>query len=73
MTRCYTMSWDLTSATLADLQAIERGCAGEGPLERRDQAILSILKTTAARNSSVRLLRVGDVDFERAIICHASP
>jgi integrase len=56
------------SATLADLQAIERGCAGEGPLERRDRAILSILKTTAARNSSVRLLRVADVDLERSII-----
>jgi integrase/recombinase XerD len=56
------------SATLADLQAIERGCAGEGPLDLRDQTILSILKTTAARNSSVRLLRVADVDLERSII-----
>jgi integrase/recombinase XerD len=34
----------------------------------RDQAIVSILVTTAARNSSVRLLRVGDVDFERSVI-----
>ncbi len=56
------------SATLADLQAIERGCAGEGPLDLRDQAILSLLKTTAARNASVRLLRVEDLDVERAII-----
>jgi len=61
------------SATLADLQAIERGCAGEGPLDLRDQAILSILKTTAARNSSVRLLRVADVDFERSIIRSVGP
>ena len=56
------------SATLDDLQALERGCAGEEPLDLRDRAIVSILVTTAARNSSVRLLRVGDVDFERAVI-----
>jgi integrase/recombinase XerD len=56
------------SATLDDLHALERGCAGDGPLDLRDAAIVSILVTTAARNSSVRLLRVGDVDFERAVI-----
>jgi len=56
------------SATLDDLHALERGCAGEGPLDLRDQAIVSILVTTAARNSSVRLLRLGDIDFERAVI-----
>ena len=56
------------SATLDDLHALERGCAGEGPLDLRDAAIVSILVTTAARNSSVRLLRIGDVDFERAVI-----
>ena len=56
------------SATLDDLQMLERGCAGEEPLDLRDQAIVSILVTTAARNSSVRLLRIGDVDFERAVI-----
>jgi integrase/recombinase XerD len=56
------------SATLNDLHALERGCAGEGPLDLRDAAIVSILVTTAARNSSVRLLRVGDVNFERAVI-----
>jgi integrase/recombinase XerD len=56
------------SATLDDLHALERGCAGVGPLDLRDQAIVSILVTTAARNSSVRLLRLGDVDFERAVI-----
>ena len=56
------------SATLEDLQALERGCIGEEPLDLRDQAIVSILVTTAARNSSVRLLRIGDVDFERAVI-----
>jgi integrase/recombinase XerD len=55
-------------ATLEDLRTLERGCAGEGPLDLRDQAIVSILVTTAARNSSVRLLRIGDVDFERAVI-----
>ena len=56
------------SATLDDLHAVERGCAGVGPLDLRDGAIVSILVTTAARNSSVRLLRIGDVDFERAVI-----
>jgi integrase len=56
------------SATLDDLHALERGCAGDEPLELRDRAIVSILVTTAARNSSVRLLRLGDVDFERSVI-----
>jgi integrase len=56
------------SATLDDIRALEAGCAGERPLDLRDRAITSILKTTAARNSSVRLLRLGDIDFERAII-----
>jgi integrase/recombinase XerD len=56
------------SATLGDIRALERGCVGSGPLELRDRAIVSILVTTAARNSSVRLLLVSDVDFERSII-----
>ncbi|MGA2513818.1 MAG: tyrosine-type recombinase/integrase [Candidatus Limnocylindrales bacterium] len=56
------------SATLDDLRALERGCAGDYPLDLRDAATVSILVTTAARNSSVRLLRLGDVDFERAVI-----
>jgi len=56
------------SATMADLRALELGCAGDDPLALRDQAIVAILKTTAARNSSVRLLRVGDVDLDRAMI-----
>ncbi len=56
------------SATLDDLHALERGCAGDSPLDLRDRAIVSILVTTAARNSSVRLLQLGDVDFERAVI-----
>jgi integrase/recombinase XerD len=56
------------SATLDDLRALERGCIGDHPLDLRDAAIVSILVTTAARNSSVRLLRVGDVDFERSVI-----
>ena len=51
------------SATLDDIRAVEAGCAGERPLDLRDRAIVSILKTTAARNSGVRLLRVEDVDF----------
>jgi integrase/recombinase XerD len=57
------------SATLADLQALARGCAGEGPLELRDQAIVSVLTTTAARNSAVRLLRIEDLDLARNVIC----
>jgi integrase len=56
------------SATLEDLRALERGCAGSQPLDLRDASIASILVTTAARNSSVRLLRVDDVDFEREVI-----
>jgi integrase len=56
------------SATLDDLQTLERGCAGEEPLDLRDRAIVSILVTTAARNSSVRLLRLEDLDFERSVI-----
>jgi integrase len=56
------------SATRDDLRALERGCAGDRPLDLRDQAIVSILVTTAARNSSVRLLRLGDIDFERSVI-----
>jgi integrase/recombinase XerD len=56
------------SATLDDLRTLERGCAGDRTLDLRDRAIVSILKTTAARNSSVRLLRLDDVDVERAVI-----
>ena len=56
------------SATLQDLKSLERGCAGDRPLDLRDQAIVSVLVTTAARNSSVRLLRVSDLDFERSLI-----
>jgi hypothetical protein len=54
------------SATLGDLQTLERGCAGQEPRDLRDRAIVSILVTTAARNSSVQLLRIGDVDF---VVC----
>jgi integrase/recombinase XerD len=56
------------AATLEDLRTLERGCQGVSPLDLRDRAIVSILITSAARNSSVRLLRVEDVDFERSII-----
>jgi integrase len=56
------------SATLADLRALEAGCAGERPLDLRDRAIVSLFVTTAARNSSVRLLRLDDIDLERSII-----
>lgn len=57
------------SATLADVRALERGCASADPLALRDRAIVAILVTTAARNSSVRLLLVSDVNFERSTIC----
>jgi integrase len=56
------------SATLDDIRALETGCAGDRPLDLRDRAVVSILKTTAARNSSVRLLQLEDLDFERALI-----
>lgn len=55
-------------ATLDDIAALERGCAGRTPVDFRDQAIVALLKTTAARNSSVRLLKLADVDFERRLI-----
>ena len=56
-------------ASLADLRALEAGCAGERPLDLRDRAIVAILVTTAARNSSVRLLRLADVDLARELLC----
>jgi integrase/recombinase XerD len=56
------------SATLDDLRTLERGCAGDAPRDLRDRAIVAILVTTAARNSSVRLLRTDDVDVEREVI-----
>ncbi|MFI5259155.1 MAG: tyrosine-type recombinase/integrase [Candidatus Limnocylindrales bacterium] len=56
------------SATLADLRALEAGCGGGRPLDLRDRAIVSVFVTTAARNSSVRLLRLEDVDLARSII-----
>ena len=55
-------------ASLADLRALERGCAGERPLDLRDRAMVAILVTTAARNSAVRLLRLEDVDRERSLL-----
>jgi integrase len=56
------------SATLEDLRDLERGCSGDAPLDLRDRAIVALLVTTAARNSSVRLLRIGDLDFERRVV-----
>ena len=56
------------SATIDDLRALERGCAGDHPLDLRDRAIVAILITTAARNSAVRLLRLEDVDAERSLL-----
>lgn len=56
------------SATLDDLRTVERGCEGDMPLDLRDRAIVAILVTTAARNSSVRLLRTDDIDLERELI-----
>ena len=55
-------------ATVADIRALEAGCAGDRPIDLRDQAIVAILVTTAARNSSVRLLRLEDIDLDRAVI-----
>ncbi|CAN5583080.1 site-specific tyrosine recombinase XerD [soil metagenome] len=55
-------------ATLGDLRALEAGCAGGRPRDLRDRAIVAILVTTAARNSSVRLLRLDDVDAERSLL-----
>ena len=55
-------------ATLDDLRALERGCAGSAPIDLRDQAIVSVLKTTGVRNSSCRLLRLADVDYDRNVI-----
>ncbi len=55
-------------ATISDIRALEAGCAGDRPIDLRDRAIVAILVTTAARNSSVRLLRLEDVDLDRAVI-----
>jgi site-specific recombinase XerD len=55
-------------ATIEDLRALEQGCQGDRPIDLRDQAMLAILVTTAARNSSVRLLRLEDIDLARAVI-----
>lgn len=55
-------------ATISDLRLLGLGCAGSDPLSLRDQAIVAILMTTAARNSSVRLLRVEDIALDRALI-----
>ncbi|MGK2849700.1 MAG: tyrosine-type recombinase/integrase [Candidatus Limnocylindrales bacterium] len=55
-------------AELDDLLALERGCVGSQPIDLRDQAMVSVLKTTGARNSSVRLLRLDDIDLERNLI-----
>ena len=55
-------------ASLADLRALEAGCAGARPIDLRDRAIVAILVTTAARNSAVRLLRLGDIDVERTLV-----
>jgi integrase len=52
-------------AALDDFVALERGCAGRSPLDLRDQAIVAIFKSTAARNSAVRMLRLEHVDLER--------
>jgi integrase/recombinase XerC len=55
-------------ATRADLAALELGCAGDEPLDLRDRAIVSVLVTTAARNASVRNLRLADIDLARCLI-----
>jgi integrase len=55
-------------ATLDDLRALERGCTGSAPIDLRDQAIVSVMQATGVRNSSVRLLRLDDVDYDRNVI-----
>jgi integrase len=55
-------------ASLADITVLERACAGDQPVDFRDRAIVAVLKTTAARNSSVRLLAIGDIDLDRDVI-----
>ncbi len=55
-------------ATLEDIRALERGCEGTAALDLRDRAIVRVLLTTAARNSSVRLLQCEDVDLARDLI-----
>jgi integrase len=50
-----------------DPAAVARLTAG-ARIDLRDQALVAVLITTAARNSSVRLLRLEDIDLDRAII-----
>lgn len=45
------------------IKVLEHGCSGNMPLDLRDQAIVAVLKTTAARASSVGMLRVRDVEL----------
>lgn len=52
-------------ATASDLLCLEKGCEGRAPIDLRDQAIVSVMLTTGARNSSARLLRLEDVDLDR--------
>jgi hypothetical protein len=49
------------SATLDDLHALERGCAGERPIDLRDRAIVSIkaAATAATPGSSVMSFILG--------------
>jgi Site-specific recombinase XerD len=56
------------SATGDDLRALVKGCAGTAPIDLRDQAIVALMLSTGARNGSVRLLRLEDVDLTRNTI-----
>ena len=55
-------------AVIDVVNTLELGCQGDDPFALRDRAIVALLRTTAARNSSVRLLQIDDIDFARATI-----
>ncbi|MHB8398918.1 MAG: tyrosine-type recombinase/integrase [Candidatus Limnocylindrales bacterium] len=55
-------------ATVEDFSALERGVAGRLAIDLRDQAIVALMKTTTARNTSVRLLRLENVDLRENLV-----
>jgi integrase/recombinase XerD len=52
----------------AQVTSLLDAVAGNGPLERRDRALLELLYATGARISEVVGLSVGDIDFDESLV-----